>query len=641
MKRFCLYVLLIIIPTVVFAQKGNTRWFEEGRLGMFIHYGVYSALNGYYEGVSLNHPAYTADQPFISTWGAEWILYVAGIPRENYRKYAQQFTASLFNADSIDKMAKDAGMKYIVFTVKHHDGFLMYPSNISDWCTTNSAAHGRDLTGELVTAAKSAGLKMGLYFSQNRDWMEEGGFGPIPEISYQSYTPSEMERYSKKTIRILNEIMDRYGKQIDMIWWDSPDVLSPKMKAFSESFLQAIKNHPNYSSRIIFNDRLSFNEGDFATQENSIDKFFQRPFELCTSVSWSWGYSSYIAYKDWPFVLDDILSANSKGGNILLNVPPKEDGTFDQQVYNIMHHLQVYTQLNGESIYGTQSNGMRYGQDFGRVTRRGNTLYLHYLLKTEPLILTGVYGDIESATLNGMAVPFEKKGHEFVFYPDSSVDNAVVKVAFSNIYMDGKKYFDEAKDENALSVYSSCTSNFMWVAPWGNCHGACCVPLKDMEWSVQTEKERNYDLYAEIGSEQSGMLQVSINGDIYEYPFSSTGKVDSFKVEKLGSIYLPAGTNEIKVIGNKKNTSVYVYRLLFDKKMQTSIWNEPDVCVIGHQICVSSDSDCIYRVVSMDGKTDLKRRGSGNFRFSVEESGIYIVWAQSGKNKWSQKLIVH
>ena len=172
-----------------------------------------------------------------------------------------------------------AGVQVILFTRADTDSLLLLYL---------STYHGRDLTGELVTAAKSAGLKMGLYFSQNRDWMEEGGFGPIPEISYQSYTPSEMERYSKKTIRILNEIMDRYGKQIDMIWWDSPDVLSPKMKAFSESFLQAIKNHPNYSSRIIFNDRLSFNEGDFATQENSIDKFFQRPFELCTSVSWSW-----------------------------------------------------------------------------------------------------------------------------------------------------------------------------------------------------------------------------------------------------------------------------------------------------------------------------------------------------------------
>lgn len=537
-------------PIEVSPPDTRLNWFNDAKFGMFIHWGVYSGMAGKYVGPSLYGTEYTEASPFLCNWSAEWILSQAGIPRERYKKQAKNFTATQFDGNEIASLAKETGMKYIIITVKHHEGFLLYPSIIQpDWCTSISGANGRDLIMELLTAAKSKGLKVGLYFSQNLDWMVEGSLGEIPQLYGRKYDIEKNRTYINYTCKVISEIMDRYGEILDVFWWDIPQINTSQ--EFTNQLQNALIKHKNYNKRILQNDRLStLANGDFATPEGVIIQKPERPYELCITMDGSWGYTDYANNKKTKLeLLYEITNTVSKGGNLLLNISPKGDGSLHPDALKLLKEIGDYMQINGESIYGTEHSGFIHGQDFGRVTRKGNSLYLHYYVG-DKVELYGINSPILSAkTISGRNIEYKKipNGYKFIGLKKGEV----AKVIFSSIIIDEgfpisnkmketNLYAMSALAEGGLSIngFESGFVNYnSWINLW-----------PDLGWLLKVEDPAKYDIYTTISNGGPGELEIKIEGDnnayiYYQYP--TTKGYDDYQEMKVGSMYIKLGKQEI------------------------------------------------------------------------------------------------
>ena len=292
MKKFSVIFFLLILCVLGFAQTNSIpdtqnkkmKWWREARFGMFIHWGVYAVPAGVYHGEKQKRG------------GAEWIMNRMKIPVNEYQAYAKQFNPVKFNADAWVEMAKDAGMKYIVITAKHHDGFAMFKTNASKWNIVDATPYGKDILIQLAAACKKAGIKLGFYYSQAQDWNNPGGSAarkpaiegwPNPDSTkIDAYTKehtghwdalqttaSMAEYIEKVSVPQVNELLTNYG-DVSILWWDTPTNMTDE---FAEKFQPLLKLQPN----IITNDRLKRPNysGDYKTPEQKIPNLFSKIIE--------------------------------------------------------------------------------------------------------------------------------------------------------------------------------------------------------------------------------------------------------------------------------------------------------------------------------------------------------------------------
>ena len=354
-------------PTTETAAQRDARmaWWRDARFGLFIHWGIYAVPAGSYQGKRIDGIG-------------EWIQNFAMIPIPEYSQYATQFTAEKFDADAWVRMAKDAGMKYVVITSKHHDGFAMYPSKVSDYNLTARSPFKRDPLQELAAACARHGLKFGFYYSQSQDWFHPGGavIQPVPrEIT--KWDPQQEGDYDKYIDEIaipqVRELLTNYG-DIAIFWWDTPHDLTPeRVRRLAEPL--ALQPH------IITNDRLGTHApGDVTTPEQHIpaNGIPGRDWETCMTMNDTWGFKSYDDnWKPTETLLRNLIDIVSKGGNYLLNVGPKSDGEIPAASIERLQEVGAWMRVNGESIYGSGPAPFDKAPGWGRVTRKGNTLYLH------------------------------------------------------------------------------------------------------------------------------------------------------------------------------------------------------------------------------------------------------------------------
>lgn len=651
MKRTKLYSYLIglLCPFGLLAQTNDEndkmQWFNDAKFGMFIHYGVYSTLEGEFVGTDLNGKVYTPQSPKQLTWGGEWIMNFAKIPRETYKTYAHNFTAKEFDAKAIANLAQKAGMKYIVLTIKHHEGFLLYPSQHTSWCISNSGAKERDLLREFLTATKEAGLKAGIYFSQNMDWMEYGGMGEIPEIGFNWYPKDAVDQYVTKTCNILDEILTNYGKSIDLLWWDIPSATNNK--EYGDRFMKTLLNNPNYNDRIIQNNRMSpFHPGDYDTPEQQMETDHDRPFELCSSVTPSWGYSRFSQQRNFLTNLDNMLQAISRGGNFLLNIPPRSEGNFDKHSMDILNEFNSYMDKYGESIYSTEANGMIYGQDFGRITRKGNTLFLHKYIKDVDVELTGVKGNIISATLDGVPISYKttSNGYKFPRVPSYSV----IKVVFDQLTIDEGKMLDTTNREITLTAMAAKTFNCMLLNTAGK--GNAVISFnKDCKWKIRVKNAGYYSIYAHIATTRQDHTDIQIGDKTITFKYPKTGGIEHFQEIKVGDIYLPAGSSEVSLIRTSDTENLYLKNLRITGNETTSHITELTEKKI--QITLSPDNRCIqiksnhhfeYQIYTLDGILRVQGNGIDQIQVPTNEiqSSICIVKVKQKEETFSKKLLV-
>jgi alpha-L-fucosidase len=330
-----------VVPSTETKEQRDARmkWWREARFGMFIHWGIYSVPAGVYNG-----------QP-IGGLG-EWIQNTARIPSAEYRKYAEQFNPNKFNADDFVKLAKDTGMKYMVITSKHHDGFAMFKS-ADPFNIVNATPFKRDVIKELSEACKKQGIHFGVYYSQRQDWNHPGGdvqgrggrWDPDMEGSYEDYL-------QKVAIPQVKELLTNIKPEI--LWWDTQG---------STTYEQAKPLHDLLAlcPGIIENNRLGGGfQGDTETPEQSIPATGNpdgRDWETCMTINGTWGYKSTDTnFKSTETLLRNLIDIASKGGNYLLNVGPTAEGIIPQPEVDRLLEMGKWLKVNGEAIYATGSN---------------------------------------------------------------------------------------------------------------------------------------------------------------------------------------------------------------------------------------------------------------------------------------------
>jgi alpha-L-fucosidase len=340
------------------AESKKMEWWKDAKFGMFIHWGVYSVPAGMYKNERVKGIG-------------EWIMNTAKIPVAEYKPYAKQFNPDKYDPEAWVKMAKDAGMKYIVITSKHHDGFAMFDSKVTDWDIKDASPYGKDLLKPLVEACHKAGLKIGFYYSQAQDWTHPGG--AASGGSWDEAQKGDFDAYLDKiAIPQVKEILSNYGEP-DIIWWDTPQNMTPARAA---KFDALVKQHPN----LITNNRLGGGyDGDTETPEQFVPAtgFPGRNWESCMTINDTWGYKSYDEnWKSTKTMVRDLTDVVSKGGNMLLNVGPTSRGEIPQPSIERLAEVGKWIKVNKEAIYGTTASPFPY-LSWGRATRKGQKLYLH------------------------------------------------------------------------------------------------------------------------------------------------------------------------------------------------------------------------------------------------------------------------
>ncbi len=360
MKRNTLLVITILLTINIFAQSNPDKmdWWKEAKFGLFIHWGVYSVPAGVYAGKD------------IAGIG-EWIMNRGKIPTTTYQAYAKQFNPIKYNPEAWVKMAKDAGMKYLVITSKHHDGFTLFETKASKWNVVEATPYGRDLLKPLAEACHKYGIKLGFYYSQAQDWNNPGGAASGGH--WDKAQDGSMDDYiDKVAVPQVKEILSNYG-QVDILWWDTPTDMT---KERAEKFLPILTKYPN----LITNNRLGGGyNGDTETPEQFVPAtgFPGRNWETCMTMNDTWGYKSKDNnWKSPKDIIQTLIDIVSKGGNYLLNVGPTSEGLVPQPSIERLGEVGKWMKTNSEAIYGTTASPFSY-LPWGRCTQKGNKLYLH------------------------------------------------------------------------------------------------------------------------------------------------------------------------------------------------------------------------------------------------------------------------
>jgi alpha-L-fucosidase len=383
-------------------HEERIAWWRQGKFGMFMHWGIYSLPAGEWKGKKVGGYA-------------EHLMRKERITRNEYLQVAHQFNPVKFNAEEWVKNAKNAGMRYMIITSKHHDGFAMYPSQVSDFNINKQTPFKRDPMAELSAACKKYGLKFGFYYSHAFDWEHPDAPGNDWEYKnpggdsglygganwydvHPELLPKAKKYVDEKAIPQIKELLTKYHP--DILWFDTPQKLP-----LSEN-VRILKAIRETDSNVVVNGRLVRSAGaNFGDYKNTADRpaeFYPvtGDWEAIPTTNESYGYSKYdSSHKPVGHFVRLLASAASRGGNLLMNIGPKGDGTFDTRDLNILHGIGKWMDKNSESIYGTKAGPLPL-QSWGVSTAKNNRLYLHVFNwpKDGKLIVGGLKGTPSSIT---------------------------------------------------------------------------------------------------------------------------------------------------------------------------------------------------------------------------------------------------
>jgi alpha-L-fucosidase len=395
------------------SQQGNhprLKWFKEDKYAMFIHWGLYSQMAGVWE-----------EKTYYGI--GEWIMHMAKIPVAEYKAQASQFNPVKFDATELVRLAKAAGMRTIVITAKHHEGFAMFDSQASDFTITKATPYKRDLMKELADACQEEGIRLGFYYSQNLDWTEPygGGYkGQRPE----GYTKADFDIYFKnKVIPQVTELLTNYGP-ISLIWFDTPGGMPKKYSAQLVDLVAKLQPDCLINSRVGGGYGHYVSLGDMQIPPVRPDL---EAWETVDTTNDSWSYAWYDQnWKSPKLICQRLVQVIARGGSYMLNVGPKGDGSLPRRAVESLIASGAWIKAHSEAIYGTQASPFTQGFSWGDITTKDNRLYLHIFdWPVEGILRIADLGvTIESASLlhDSSPVRFFQNGSKLELKLGSKVD---------------------------------------------------------------------------------------------------------------------------------------------------------------------------------------------------------------------------
>jgi alpha-L-fucosidase len=532
---------------------------RDATFGMFVHWGVYSYLGGAWQGERV--------------YGySEHIMRSMKIPLAEYKEnVVARFNPQQFDADEWVRIAKAAGMKYIVITAKHHDGFAMWDSEVTEYDIMDSTSFGRDPMRELRDATKRAGLLFGFYYSHAQDWSHPYGqrnsldFGHEQPQQRQWWKQPEWSEYvekswvyvNEKSIPQMEELIVNYDP--DIMWFDTHNWLPREITEV------IVKRAKELKPNMIINSRGTPNIKDYQST-NDRPEYFQRTdieyWEAIPTTNDSYGYHAYdMSHKPVSFFVDLMIRAAARGGNLLMNVGPMGNGKIDPVDVKILTGIGDWLIPNGESIYGVERTPLAV-QGWGDTTVRGNKLYLHVMdwPDSGELVVGGLLSKVNKAWFladkHATSLETRRLGEldVSVSIPDEAPDALSTVIVLE---LDGPPIADDT-----ILLNPSVSANMLHVFE-GELHGEGMKwgggniksnfiqhwpsPEDYISWPVRADESGRYRLtarYTGMKDNVGNIFTVEIAGQSLDGTVAETGK---HLVVDLGEADIPAGYHSLVV----------------------------------------------------------------------------------------------
>ena len=538
-------------------QDAKMKWWRDARFGMFIHWGLYAEPAGEWKEKQI---------PGIS----EWIMARAEIPVKEYEKIAENFNPVKYDAEAWVTLAKNAGMKYIVITSKHHDGFAMFHSSASKYNIVDATPFGRDPLKELADECKKQGIRLGFYYSQAQDWHEPGGtYFNIeegkPHWDKDLVREPLMNYINGKALPQVKEILENYGG-LDILWWDTP-------RGMTEEAARVLQNEVDKYPALLTNNRLYRPwPGDFSTPEQHVPPTgLDYDWEVCMTMNTSWGYKWFDnEWKSAKTLIQMLVDVASKGGNLLLNVGPTAEGLIPDSSIVRLKQIGQWMEFNSESIYGTSASPffkLLWGRCTQKVEDENTTLYLHVFNwpKDEVLRVPGLKSRISDVYL--LSNPKQKFAWKF--------EDGDALIHTPNVIFDPINTVIVVKTKGRIEITSNMPSlkdgKIRLPADFADIHnpgyGTHAVlegtgdksVIKNwvdsrvrIEWMFNVTEPGTYKITGLIKANNPASINFAVGEQIKKAEIQLTG--DKFEIIQLGEIQLTESGNQLISIYPEKES---------------------------------------------------------------------------------------
>ncbi|MEZ5105933.1 MAG: alpha-L-fucosidase [Draconibacterium sp.] len=570
MKKLTNFTVLLLFCFSGFGQSQTNeraKWFTDARFGMFIHWGIYSGAEGYWKGEKLRN-----DNDY-----AEWLFYRNRIEKNEYLTLLDRFDWDEINPEEWVILAKKSGMKYVTITAKHHDGFGLWDSKVSNYDLGDYTNPKRDVIKELADACKKHGLKLGLYYSHWIDWEHEYGWDHTKEI--YEITDEEYDQYwQEKVLPQMRELLTNYG-EISMIWFDmwinhKNSIVSKEQLLQLKSLIRELQPNCLVNSRL----GLSMEEDpdiDFKTLgDNQLgDKKEDFPWQSPATVAHSWGFhSSDTQWKSTSTLLKSLINNVSLNGNFMLNIGPRANGDIPFEIQQRMLEMGKWLEVNGESIYGAEAFNLSTDlHDWGKITYKkseeGIKLYLHVFNwpLNKQLYLTGVGTEPKEIYLlaDKQKLPLSFN-HSNVFtkidlpvlQPDPYISVIVVEYDKMPEITEGL-VAKSSEGGFSMTPKNPSTSDSLFILQKKEKYGTIPEHLiisteKVLHWKIYIDEpgEKLVDVsYSFQNKKSNSFIEIKAAGEVLNQQIENTGKtvgepnsdwvIDNYKAKRLGKILFP------------------------------------------------------------------------------------------------------
>lgn len=547
-------------------HEERIEWWREARFGMFVHWGVYSTPGGEWKGKKV-------------TGYSEHLMRKEKIPRTEYfETVVKPFNPIDFNADEWIKMASRAGMKYFIITAKHHDGFAMYDSDVTDYNIIDATKFGKDPMRDLAAACKKYEVKFGFYYSHAFDWEHPDAPGndwdynnPGGDLNlfggrnwydvHPELLPKAIKYVDEKAIPQIRELIEKYHP--DILWFDTPHKLplSENIRILEE--IRKIDNH------VVVNGRLArFDEGNLGDYQNTADRpleFFpvEGDWEAIPTTNESYGYHKFDnSHKPVSAFICLLAKAASRGGNLLMNIGPCGDGKIDDKDQQILKGIGDWMQKNSESIYGTQKSPLAL-QNWGVCTQKGNNLYLHVFNwpKNGKLVIGGLQSlPVKAKLLTNRSKSLSvKKLNDFdveISIPEVAPDkiNSVIILQMNQAIAADKNRLLESKNDNQLLAFDAKLvgggfgfgdgkTDRYYVNRWNKTSQTVNWPIR-----LNENMEAGLTIRFQVNEKSGGEVKIIVDDNTYFLEIQPSEKGDQIRMAEIGNCSMKAGFGEIKLI---------------------------------------------------------------------------------------------